>query len=402
MLLTNQSVSRLAIEPGKSERIDFDDKLSGWGVRLRAGGKRTWIIQYRIGRQQRRLTLGSVDKVPADKARSDAKIKLGLVEQGTDPAIQRADRTKAAGITFKRQFAAFTEYTAERVRPRTLDEITRHLNEHWAPLHTFPLDSIHRADVAAQLIEIKKQRGPIAANRARATLSSFFGWAMREGLTERNPVVGTNLPAEETPRERVLSDLELVAIWKAAGDADDYGRIIRLLILTGQRRSEIGGMMRAELDRTKRMLSLPPERTKNGRPHDVPLSDEAMAILAAIDDDEDRGFLFGRRDTGFSGWGKAKSNLDERLGKAAAPWTLHDLRRTCRTGLSALGIVPHVAEAVINHVSSLESGKRGVSGVYDRYAYVAEKRQALDMWGAHVAALVAGKAAGKIVSLRQA
>lgn len=399
MLLTAQSVARLKIPTGKADHIEWDEKLSGWGVRLNAGGKRSWVLQYRIAGRSTRVTFGSVGKMDADAARRQARIMLGKVEQGIDPATEKAERTKAAGVTFGRQIEPFLEHKRAQRRGRTVEEIERHLNEHWAPFHKLALGSIQRATVAARLTEIKKKQngkgGPIAANRARATLSSFFGWAMGEGLTDHNPVIGTNRPAEETSRERVLTDAELVAIWNSSTD-DDYGRIVRLLVLTGQRRSEIGDMQRAEIDRDKRMLSLPGERTKNGRPHDVPLSDDAMAALPA--DREGRAFLFGRLDTGFSGWGKAKRSLDGRLGKAVASWTLHDIRRTVATGMGEIGIQPHIIEAVLNHVSG---HKAGVAGVYNRAAYAAEKRQALDMWAAHVAALVAGKA-GNVVTLRKA
>jgi integrase len=414
MLLTSEKVDTLKVEAGKADRFVWDDKVSGFGVRVHSGGKKTWIIQYRIGKRQRRLSLGSVDKMSADKARSEAKIKLGKAEDGIDPAIERAERVEAAQITFGRQIDAFLDHAKENVRPRTLDELDRHLNEHWKPFHALPLEGIRRENVSAQLIVIKKERGPIAANRAHATLSNFFGWAMHQGLTEHNPVIGTKKPVKEKARDRVLNAGELVAIWNAAppsqvrrtGD-EDYGRIVQLLILTGQRRTEIGDMARPEIDPDKRVFSMGAARTKNGRPHDVPLSNGAMAIIAQVEEREDRDFLFGRGQGGFSGWGRAKADLDDRIRKAATardpkaklvPWTLHDIRRTVATGMADLGVQPHVVEAVLNHVSG---HKAGVAGIYNRAAYTAEKRQALDMWGARVAALVAGKARDNIVTLRK-
>jgi integrase len=253
---------------------------------------------------------------------------------------------------------------------------------------------------------ISEERGPYAANRARTTLSTLFTWAIREGLIDANPVIGTNKQASENRRERVLSDAEIADILHACGDKD-HGRIVRLLILTGARRDEVGGIARSEIDMKARMWSIPGERTKNKRTHEVPLSDAAIGILApAIERAEalDRELVFGERPkTAFSGWSKAKAQLDERIAKVraerestrskpngarATPWVLHDIRRTVATRMADLGIQPHVIEAVLNHISG---HKAGVAGVYNRATYAAEKRQALDLWGAHVAALVEGR-----------
>jgi integrase len=150
------------------------------------------------------------------------------------------------------------------------------------------------------------------------------------------------------------------------------------------------------------MWSLPAERTKNGRAHDVPLSDAALALLPEAR--EDRGLLFGRGSGPFSGWSRCKERLDARIaeaspkGKGLAPWVLHDLRRSFATGLSDLGVAPHVIEALLNHVSSSASGKAGVAGIYNRGTYAAEKREAIEKWAAHVAALVAGRAS-KVVAM---
>ena len=126
------------------------------------------------------------------------------------------------------------------MKPRSLTECSRHLDKHWKPLHRLPLTAIDRSTVAAQLRVIAADRGAAAANRARTTLSALFAWAIGEGLCDSNPVIGTNKAAESGPRLRVLSDAELAAIWRAAPD-NDYGRIVQLLMLTAQRRDEIGG-----------------------------------------------------------------------------------------------------------------------------------------------------------------
>jgi len=220
---------------------------------------------------------------------------------------------------------------------------------------------------------------------------------MGEGVADTNPVIGTNKHGAEKARERVLTDEELLEIWNACRD-DDYGRIIKLLILTGQRRGEVGGMCRSELQLDLKRWSLPKDRTKNGRPHDVPLSEPALEIIQGIPDLHDRNHLFGRFDNAFAGWDRSKRAMDARIvdarkrrGKRApahSHWTIHDLRRTAATRMADLGVQPHVIEAVLNHFSG---AKAGVAGIYNRSTYAPEKRAALDKWAEHVEALVAGK-----------
>ena len=201
----------------------------------------------------------------------------------------------------------------------------------------------------------------------------------------------------------MLSDEELRLVWSCAGENGDYGAIIRLLILTGQRREEVGAMRWSELDLDKSLWRIEAERTKNGLPHDVPLSDVALDLLAAHGRREGRDLVFGSREGPFQGWGNAKIALEGRirakLGEKSGlkPWRLHDLRRTAATRMNELGVLPHVVEAVLNHISG---HKAGVAGVYNRASYAAEKRQALDLWAAHVLALADGRKAN-VVSLRQ-
>jgi integrase len=214
---------------------------------------------------------------------------------------------------------------------------------------------------------------------------------MREGLIELNPAIGTNR-ADERSRERVLSDAELAVVWRACRE-DSYGRIVKLLMLLGQRREEIGAMADQEirLERDGGHWSIPGERTKNSRPHEVPLPSSAAAILREAPRVKGRKSLFGEGVGPFSGWSKARRALDARIaatGTELAPWRLHDLRRTVATRMAELGIQPHVIEAVLNHVSG---SKAGVAGIYNRAAYGPEKRHALNLWAAHLESVVAGR-----------
>jgi integrase len=395
--------------PKEGERRVFDEELVGFGVRLRAGGKRTWFIQYRVAGKQTTYTLGDVEKIDPAKARAEAKSKLAMAQLGTDPQATKAGARAGSSNTLAKVSDLYLDHVRESTKPATAEAIERSLTKHWAPLRSTPLAQITLADVAAQLKVIKSERGPIAANRGRAYLSGLYSWAMGEGIATANPTVAANRFDEE-PRDRKLSDTELVEIWNAAGGDTDYGRIVRLLILTGQRKSEVGSLGQSELDLGGRLWTVPRERTKNGNANEIPLSDPALKILrAAVSDAGDRPMLFGRLGTGFSGWSKAKVELDgaviearaekAKAGKAAKliPWTIHDLRRTFSTGLAEQGVPPHIIETILNHVSG---HKAGVAGIYNRATYRPEVRQALDRWAAHVESLVAGKR-GSVVAMKR-
>jgi integrase len=390
MRLTKANIERLALPAGVNDRIVFDAALPGFGLRLRDGGKRTWVVQYRVGTKQRRVTLGTVETLNADEARKRAKSALSTVHLGHDPQLEKAEARAQSAVTLGSIVERYLkERAAKRLKPKTLTEVTRSLREHWKPLHAIPLTKVMRIDIAGQLGRITKERGPIAANRSRSYLSTLYAWAIAEGLADANPVVGTNKAAEEISRDRVLSDEDLRLVWSYAGEGD-YGAIIRLLILTGQRREEVGAMRWSELDFDKRLWRIEAERTKNGLPHEVPLSNEAIELLAAHGQREGRDLVFGSREGPFQGWGNAKIALDGRiratLGEKSGlkPWRLHDLRRTVATRMIELGVLPHVVEAVLNHISG---HKAGVAGIYNRAIYAPEKRAALQKWAEHVAAL---------------
>jgi integrase len=395
MRLTKANIERLALPAGVNDRIVFDAALPGFGLRLRDGGKRSWIVQYRIGTKQRRVTLGTVETLNADEARKRAKSALSTVHLGRDPQLEKAEARALSAVTLGSIVERYLEERAakRRLKPKTLAEVTRSLREHWKPLHAIPLTKVMRVDIAGQLGRIAKERGPIAANRSRSYLSTLVAWAIAEGLADANPVVGTNKAAEEIPRDRVLSDKELCLVWTCAGGGD-YGAIVRLLILTGQRREEVAAMRWSELDFDKRLWRIGAERTKNGLLHEVPLPDAALELLAAHGRREGRDLVFGSREGPFQGWGNAKSALDARilakLGEKSEmkPWRLHDIRRTAATRMNELGVLPHVVEAILNHISG---HKAGVAGIYNRAIYAPEKRAALQKWADHIAALSGGR-----------
>ena len=239
-------------------------------------------------------------------------------------------------------------------------------------MHKLRLDQIDRRKCAALLGEIETTSGPASRNRTRSILSSLFSWCVAEGLVEINPVTGTAKAIENGSRERVLTQDELRELWRSLGD-DRFSDIVRLLLLTGQRRTEIGKLQWNEIDLGRGMIVLAPDRTKNSRLHEVPLSRQAKAVLERLPRRNTTEFLFGKR--GFPDWGGAKQELDQRLG--IAPWRIHDLRRTCATQMSELGVLPHIVETVLNHVSG---HKAGVAGVYNRSKMSDAVREALQRW----------------------
>jgi hypothetical protein len=238
MKLTQKSVSALTLPAGKSEAIYFDTLVPGLGLRLRVGGAGRWIFQYRVGARHRRITLGSVSAISLAQARASAgKLHAG-VKLGGDPAGAKAEERARAAETMGAILEPYLARQRARLRPRSLVEVERHLMKHSKPLHGLRLDKIDRRAVAARITAIANKSGAIAANRARASLAAFFVWAIKEGLVDQNPVAGTNRQAERS-RDRVLSLDEIRTIWNALGD-DDYGIAVKLLMLTGQRASEIG------------------------------------------------------------------------------------------------------------------------------------------------------------------
>ena len=351
--------------------------MPGFGFRCQSGGRKSYLVKYRVGEKQRKLSLGATSKVSLDAAKVNARALFAKVAMRIDPANERAVAVASATQTFDPIIDGYIAMlkdaveTGARTQKHYLTTM-RFLKNYFKPLHGLALASIERHHVATQLNVIRREHGPVAMNRARGGLSSFFNWAVGEGICKYNPVDKTN-KSEEQSRERVLENAELKTIWHSLPD-NDYGKINKLLILTAQRRGEIGEMRVAEFNRAERQIELPPERTKNGLPHIVPLSDAAMEILESINMDG-RTFLFGRNlSAPFSGYSKAKTELDLEC-KIEKPWVLHDFRRTGSTRMNDEGVLPHVVEAVLNHISG---SKAGVAGTYNKAIYLKEKREALN------------------------
>jgi integrase len=407
--LTAANVRTLTVPPGRTEAVFFDDDVKGFGVRVKPSGARSYVMCWKIAGEHRRITIGSVTDIDFGKAKNRAKDIKADVRRGDDPAAEIKTAKLSAAQTFEATAVKFLDTLRDRYRPLSFKEIERHLTKHARDLNKKPVGQISRADIAAVIEVVTRNSGAVTANRVRSSLSTFYSWCIQRGHADTNPVIGTGKNDEQS-RERVLTPSELRLIWNALGN-DHYSSIVKLLALTGQRESEIGGLRRSEVN--EGLIILPPTRTKNKRPHVVPLSPAALAIVEAQEQRDDRDSIFGRGNGGFSGWSKCKERLDARIkeanGKPIPHWTLHDLRRTFATyiggGLpahlleklgaadkelaSGLDLRSEIVEAILNRVSG---HKAGVAQVYNRSTYEREKRTALDRWAAHLTAIVEGRA----------
>jgi len=435
--LTAKSIRKLALPAGKNDHVDWDDEITGLGHRIRKGSKgesRTLIFMH--------ATTGKLNLCDAcDEAFTTIKnqdgmvIKLGVRERalelqarvrlGENPTAAKKEARARSRDTFEVVARKFLAAKKQTVRPGTFVENMRHVLKHARPLHAQPIGSIVLRDIASLLESINDTRGPYASNRCRSTLMDMFGWALQmgvEGLLS-NPVAGTRR-FPETSRDRVLDDHELRAVWKHC-DASDHGAIVRLLMLTGQRASEISDLRWSELTTitvpakrvsdtvvlpqlTVRAIDLPAARVKNKRPHLISLSSQAAAIIdaqqrRADSDGQLRDNVFGVGKRGFQGWTDSNASLNNRIAKELGSpldhWVIHDLRRTFSTLLNdRLGVLPHVVEACINHVGA---AKAGVAGTYNRALYLRERVEALNLWSDHVAAIVEGQE-NNVTPLRRA
>jgi len=392
--LTEATVGKLKIPRGKNDETWFDSELKGFGVRKR-GQSAIYILQYQVNGKTSKLKLGRCSEIKCDVARELAKAKGGEISKarlglGVDPAIEREKQKSEAKKPKPKTLGATVEDYLEAKKSKISDRyevsLKYHLETLLKRLHGLVLSDVTRMAVAAEIRAIAKDRGAVTANRARGSLSAFFRWAIGEGLCDSNPVTGTNEHEENGPRKRVLSDVEAAAVWLALPD-NDYGRIVRLLMLTACRREEIGSLRWSEIDFDARTITLPATRTKNKQQHVVPLCDTALKILKDAPRQAERDFVFGIGAGGYAGWSKGKTAVDE-IAKLKTPWTIHDIRRTVRTGLAGLGVLPWVAEAVLNHLPPKLVRTYAVSGAENETNFdkklEAEKRIALDLWANHL------------------
>jgi len=435
MKLTERKIEKLAAQHGRKDRLIFDDAQRGLAVRVTASGGRTYLAQYTLHGHKWRVPLGACSAVALAKAREAAAAVMGDVAKGRNPAAERKDAAAAERarrtrnrLTLRVLIEDWNRLHLAGRRPSYAAEAVRALHSAFADHLDDAAEDLDRAAVVRALDGLTRRRkrkdgdgadkpnGAAMTGRTAAYGRAAFAWAVKRGAVRVNPFAALPIDKSIAKRERVLSDQEISEIWRAAGDAaSPYGTIIRLLMLTGQRRGEVACMAWGELSDDLATWTLPGERTKNGQVHVVPLSAPARDLLKALlpnDASEAKRALNDRRAAGalvlpgalgtpFAGWSKAKRGLDKAIADARAkgaatadispapliPWSVHDLRRTVATGLQRLGVRLEVTEAVLNHISG---SRGGIAGVYQRHDWATEKRAALDSWAAHVASMLRG------------
>lgn len=399
MRLTVKAVE--AMRPATDRREIPDDYMAGLYLVIQPSGARSWAVRYRHQGVSRKHTLGSYPAIDLKAARGLAGKALRAVAEGRDPGREKilARSAKADGV--EHIVEEFLERHVRRsTRPRTAQEYERLLRQHVLPhWRCRMVHEITRRDVLNALDRVVDGGAPIVANRVLAVVRKFFNWCVARDIIVTSPCVGVKAPTVERSRDRVLSDEELRLVWKAADKVGyPFGPLVQMLALTGQRRDEVAKIKWEELDFEQRLWTLPRERVKADRSHEVPLSDAALGVLNAVPRRTGSPLVFTVNGaSAVSGYSKAKYRLDALLPADMPSWRLHDLRRTCATGLAKLGVPVHVTEAVLNH----RSGKiSGIAAVYNRHDYKDEKIQALEAWGRHLDMLVTGKPA-KVVSLRR-
>ncbi|CAO4151933.1 Prophage integrase IntA [Methylorubrum aminovorans] len=368
-----------------------------------AGGK-SWAVRYRAAAKPRKLTLGPYPRLGLADAREAARTALRAVAEGRDPAGEKqAAKVEVAAVQTMRFGTVVADYIERYAKPRnrswreTASFLTRTLDatDKWQEKD---VRAIGRKDVLDALDAVVARGASIHANRLFAALRRFFAWTVERGVLDASPMAGLKPPSPEISRDRVLTDGELVAVWKAAGEVGyPFGPVVQLLILTGQRRSEVLEAEWREFDLDGATWTIPRERAKNDRAHVVPLAPQAVEILRALPRIGNRSRLLFTTtgETAFSGVSKATDRLQGLSAKHlpdgvnVEPWRLHDLRRTFASGCARLGVAVHVVEKALNHVSGTHSG---IVGVYQRHEYGEERRRAMELWSAHLDGLVHGSA----------
>jgi integrase len=383
----------------KSDVVYWDASCPGFGVKVTPKGRKVFIILYRTGgagSKLRKYTIGPYGRVTLHQARVAAQKVFAAKLDGRDPAAEKREAKRR--VVADRVEDLLETFISQRLsQNRSGGEIARLLRrEVGKPWAGRSVHEITKRDVVEVLSAIEQRGAPGTANKTLKSIKTFLRWCVGRAVLDRSPAEGVPLPAKEVARDRVLDDTELAQVILAARQiGGPYGCIVELLALTGQRRQEVAGLRREELDLAPRIWTVPKARTKNAKAHIVHLSKQALAVLKRADQREP--LVFSPLGTKlFQNFTHAKRLLDQLSGVTG--WRLHDLRRTCVSGMARLGVAPHVADKILNHQAGTISG---VAAVYQRHDFLAERQAALDLWGAHVGQLVGGLSHDERIALKR-
>jgi integrase len=372
-----------ALPTPSKDIVQWDSACPGFGVKVTPKGRKVFVVLYRTagaGSRLRKYTIGPYGRVTLNQARVTAQKIFAARLDGRDLAAEKKDSRRR--MIADRVGDLLEAFIAQHIsQNRSASEISRMLRrEIGSAWGSRSIHEITKRDVINVVTAIEQRGAPVAANKALKAIKTFFRWCVGRAVLDRSPADGVPLPSKEVARDRVLDDDELALIIVAARQIGyPYGSIVEMLALTGQRREEVARCTWDEIDIAGRTWKLSSERTKNAKPHEIYLSDQAVAVLSRLD--ESGQFVFSRSGIApFQDFSLAKRELDQLSGVTA--WRVHDLRRTCVSGMARLGIAPHVADKILNHQNGTISG---VAAVYQRHDFLAERKQALKLWGAHVA-----------------
>jgi integrase len=409
MKLTDAKVRKLILPAKVTDKVFFDDDLPGFGVRVRTGGARRWMVQYDApGGRTRRLSLGRTSALSLAKARTMARDILAAVRLGQDPAADKAAKRLAAAETIGAILPGYLAVKRAELRPRSFAAVEHHLMHHAKALHPRPIRDVDLREAARLLEKVGAGAGMTTRNRVRSSVAAFYNWARGEGLVETNPFAFTN-KAPEKSRKRTPTLEELAEIWIAVGDGP-YGQLVRLLMSTGARRAEIADLQWCEVGiPSADWITIPAERTKTESEHRIPIIEPVAEILKARRQacHPERAFVFGRGRGGFQHFSGYKKKLVEHINAARAArgvgpmpeFRLHDFRRSVSTLMSEkLGIDPHVADAAIGHINR---SKPGTMKIYNTAEYLEQRRKAFERWADLLMTAIASRTrmAGKTLRL---
>lgn len=387
--LSDLAIRKITPDPKRRTEI-WDARLPGFGLRVFPSGVKSFVLVYRHLGRPRRMTLGRYPVTGLAEARAKALDALKLIDAGTDPQADAESTGHPERYTFEQAVRSFVKLHCERHnRPVTARDTERILNNQfvsrWAKRD---IRELTKTDILKVLDDIVEEGLPSAANHALAAIRKFFNWCVERGMLDASPCLGIKKPAPNNTRDRVLDMGEMAAVWKGAELVGyPFGPIVKLLMLTGQRRNEVASMQWSQLDFKAKAWTLPAELTKNGRQHVLPLTPQTVTLLRALPHfTSDYVFPARGENPAFAHFSRGKVKLDALSG--TKDWTLHDLRRSAATHLAKLGVAPHVIERILNHVSGTFGG---VAGVYNRFQYLDEMRAALAKWEAQLARQVAAK-----------
>lgn len=367
-----EMVVRNAKPPERGQYVIFDDLVKGFGFRLSQGGARSWVVVISGNKTKKKVTLGRYPDVSLSDARDAARTLLA----------QHTLSPPKPSILFSTSATSFLESYAKQFHsPTWAKEVQRYLTVRFVALHEKSLGDIETHDIARVLDGLLDH--PSEANHAFAAVRRFFNWAVERGYITVSPCAHMKMPTRQVSRDRVLNDAEIRTIWQAS-TSYPFGALVRLLLLTGQRRGETTLLRWDYIDLERGLVSFPGAITKNGRDHTIPLGALAKNLLDGMP--KLNGFVFPARgfdDRAYCGWSKGKAALDKQC--QLPQWGLHDIRRTVATNLAALQTPPHVVEKLLNHASGTISG---VAAIYNRFQYLEEMRVALARWEARLGQLV--------------